>query len=134
MNEFNLKVGIYKHFHVFFDNYQITSVLTSAAYMDIESHLEACGPWFSRRYVSVIVDLELRHNGDGRLDDEGDDVRPHLFDVDAFGRQPVQHTGEGALAACVLAVGVHEVAAVHVEGVVGQVHEDVSQVLLAWFL
>lgn len=98
------------------------------------SHLEARGPRFPGRYVCVIVDLELRHNGDGRLDDEGDDVRPHLLDVHAFGRQPVQHAGEGALAARVLAVGVHEVAAVHVEGVVGQVHEDVGQVLLAWFL
>lgn len=97
-------------------------------------HLKACGPWFPRGDVSVIVDLELRHNCDGRLNDEGDDVRPHLLDVDAFGRKPVQHAGQGALAARVLAVGVHEVAAVHVEGVVGEVHEDVSQVLLAWFL
>lgn len=52
----------------------------------------------------MIVYFEFRHNSDDRLDDQGDDVRPHLLDVHAFGCQPVQHAGEGALAARVLAV------------------------------
>ena len=100
----------------------------------ISTHLEASGSRFARWYIGLIVDPKFRHHGDGGLDDEGDDVRPHLLDVHAFGRQPVQHAGQGALAARALAVRVDEVAAVDVERVVRQVHEDMAQILLAWFL
>ena len=70
------------------------------------THLKACGSRFARRYFSLIVDSKFRHHGDGGLDDEGDDVGPHLLDVHAFSCQPVQHAGERALAACALAAGV----------------------------
>lgn len=98
------------------------------------THLEASGSRFARRYISMIVDFKFRHHGDDSLDDKSDDVRPHFLDVYAFSCQPVQHAGESALAACALAVWVDKVAAVDVEGVVCQVHEDMAQVLLAWFL
>lgn len=51
----------------------------------------------------MIVHLELRHHSDDGFDDEGDDVGPHLLNVHAFSCQPVEHAGERALAASVLA-------------------------------
>lgn len=99
-----------------------------------DTHLEASGSWLARGDISMIVHFKFRHHSDDSLDDERNDVRPHLLDVYAFSCQSVQHAGERALAACVLAVRVDEVAAVDVEGVVCQVHEDMAQILLAWFL
>lgn len=103
-------------------------------YTPLCTHLEACGSWFAWWYICLIMDFEFRHHSNDSLDDESDDVRPDPLDVDAFSCQPVQHTGERALAARVLAVRVDEVATVDVEGVVSQVHEDMAQVLLAWLL
>lgn len=99
-----------------------------------DTNLEASRPRFARWYLSLIVHFKFRHHGDDGLDDKSDDVRPHLLDVHAFSCQPVQHAGERALAARVLAVGVDKVAAVDVEGVVCQVHENMAEILLAWFL
>lgn len=98
------------------------------------SHLEASGSRFARGYIGMIVHFKFRHHSNDRLDDEGNDIWPNLLNVYTFSCQSVKHTGESAFAACVLAVWVDEVAAVNIEGVIRQVHEDVTQILLAWFL
>lgn len=98
------------------------------------THLKTCRSWFARWYISLIVDFKFRHHSDDSLNDKSNDVWPHLLDVYTFSCQPVQNTGESALAACVLAVWVDEVATVDIEGVVCQVHKDMTKILLAWLL
>lgn len=98
------------------------------------THLEACRSWFARRYISLIVDFKIRHHSYNSFDDKSDDVRPHLLDVHTFGCQPVQHAGQSALAACVLAVWMDKIATVDIEGVVCQVHKHMTQILLARLL
>ena len=92
------------------------------------------GPGLPGGMSALVVDLKLGHQGDDGLDDQRDDVRPHLLDVNALRGEAVEHAGERALAARALAVRVHKVAALHVQGVVGEVHEHMAHVLLVGLL